>query len=109
MPRKQGCTGDSAAHGRKSVTKDRLLLEEACELFESGDRSRSIRLFQRAARMGNLEAQTNLGNIYDDGDGVRASFDKARYWYPVHKGDKPLKPTPGADLPESCEDPALGE
>jgi TPR repeat protein len=31
--------------------------------------------------MGNLEAQTNLGNIYDDGDGVRASFDKARYWY----------------------------
>jgi hypothetical protein len=29
--------------------------------------------------------------------------------YLVHKGDKALKPYPGADLPGSCEDPALGE
>jgi hypothetical protein len=29
--------------------------------------------------------------------------------YPVHKDDKALKPYPGADLPLSCGDPALGE
>lgn len=63
------------------MTEERRLLEEACELFEAGDRSRSIRLFQRAAEMGSPEAQTNLANLYDAGDGVRESFDKARYWY----------------------------
>jgi TPR repeat protein len=59
----------------------RELLEEACELFEAGDRSRSIKLFLKAATKGSREAQVNIGNIYDDGDGVVPNFDKARYWY----------------------------
>jgi TPR repeat protein len=59
----------------------REVLEEACELFEAGDRSRSIKLFLEAAENGSREAQVNIGNIYDDGDGVTRSFDKARYWY----------------------------
>lgn len=63
---------------RQSV---REVLEEACELFEAGDRSRSIKLFLKAAEKGSREAQVNIGNIYDDGDGVTRSFDKARYWY----------------------------
>ncbi|UPG89985.1 sel1 repeat family protein [Luteibacter aegosomaticola] len=57
------------------------LLEEACELFEAGERSRSIELFHQAADLGSLEAQVNLGNIYDDGDGVTADFEKARKLY----------------------------
>lgn len=31
--------------------------------------------------MGSLEAQVNLANLYDEGDGLKESFDKARYWY----------------------------
>ena len=59
----------------------REILEQACELFEAGDRSKSIQLFLKAAVKGSREAQVNIGNIYDDGDGVARSFDKARNWY----------------------------
>jgi hypothetical protein len=59
----------------------RKLLEQACDLYESGERSRSIKLFLEAAAQGNCEAQVNLANIYDEGDDVKADFDKARYWY----------------------------
>jgi TPR repeat protein len=31
--------------------------------------------------MGSPEAQTNLANLYDAGDGVKENFDTARYWY----------------------------
>jgi uncharacterized protein len=54
---------------------------EGSELFEAGERSRSLKLFRRAADMGSIEAQTMLGNIYDEGDGVKESFATARYWY----------------------------
>ena len=64
-----------------SVSNPRQWLEEACALFEAGDRTRSIELFQKAASEGNPQAQVNLANIYDDGDGVPRDFDKARYWY----------------------------
>ncbi|GLQ99729.1 hypothetical protein GCM10007863_41490 [Dyella mobilis] len=57
------------------------MLEEACDLFESGERTRSVKLFLRAAKLGSPEAQVNLANLYDEGDGVRADFDKARHWY----------------------------
>ena len=70
---------------RSSVASEerrvRQVLEEACELFESGNRSKAAKLFFKAAVGGSLEAQVNLGNIYGDGDGVTRSFDTARYWY----------------------------
>jgi TPR repeat protein len=69
----------------KSFTKpaaaSRKSLEEACELFEAGDRKRSVRLFLKAASEGVPEAQINLANIYDEGDGVKRDFARARYWY----------------------------
>lgn len=65
----------------KSAPSPRQWLEEACELFESGERNRSIRLFLKAASEGVPEAQVNLANIYDEGDGVKRNFEKARYWY----------------------------
>jgi TPR repeat protein len=65
----------------EAIKSVRRMLERACELFESGERRRSIKLFLKAASMGNVEAQVNLANIYDDGDGVRSDFNKARRWY----------------------------
>jgi TPR repeat protein len=59
----------------------RRWLEEACELFEAGERIRSVALFTKAAEAGIPEAQVNLANLYDEGDGVETDFGKARYWY----------------------------
>ena len=59
----------------------RQLLEAACELFESGDTSAAVAMFMRAAKLGSLEAQVNLGNAYADGQGVKVNFNIARHWY----------------------------
>ena len=59
----------------------RKVLEAACDLYESGERRRSIKLFKLAAADGVIEAQINLANIYDTGDGVKRDFEAARYWY----------------------------
>lgn len=59
----------------------RKVLEAACDLYESGERRRSIKLFKQAAADGVTEAQVNLANIYDAGDGVKRDFEAARYWY----------------------------
>ncbi|MGO4703926.1 tetratricopeptide repeat protein [Dyella sp. 2RAB6] len=59
----------------------REMLETACDLYETGERHRSMQLFKRAAIAGVIEAQVNLANVYDAGDGVRRNFETARYWY----------------------------
>lgn len=59
----------------------RKALEMACDLYESGDRRRALRLFKQAATAGVIQAQVNLANIYDAGDGVGSDFQLARYWY----------------------------
>jgi TPR repeat protein len=79
MMKKSKNTTSAVSAGLKSEA--RKLLEEACDLFESGERSKSIKLFLRAAKEGSCEAQVNIANIYDEGGGVKVSFDKARYWY----------------------------
>lgn len=59
----------------------RTVLEAACDHYEAGQRSRAAKLFKQAAAAGVIEAQVNLANIYDAGDGVRSDFQAARYWY----------------------------
>lgn len=59
----------------------RQLLEAGGELLESGDTSAAVSIFIRAAKLGSLEAQVNLRNAYADGQGVKANFNIARYWY----------------------------
>lgn len=59
----------------------REVLEVACDLYEAGELRRSAKLFKRAAIAGVIEAQVNLANVYDAGDGVRSDFPAARYWY----------------------------
>jgi TPR repeat protein len=67
---------------KSEIAKEaRQLLESACELFESGERKKAVKVFLKAASMGSTEAQVNVANIYDDGDGVKSDFVKARYWY----------------------------
>lgn len=59
----------------------RAFLEAACILYDANERKESIQMFLKAASLGSLEAQVNLANIYDDGDGVHVNLGKARYWY----------------------------
>lgn len=61
--------------------RGRSLLERACDAYEDGDLTAAIPLFQRAARLGNPHAQVNLGNLYDDGEGVHKSFPSAVHYY----------------------------
>lgn len=67
--------------GNPDEVLPRRWLEEACELFETGERERSVALFKKASAAGVVEAQVNLANLYDEGDGVEMDFGKARYWY----------------------------
>ena len=72
------------ARSNKTASRQRdprVVLEAACDLYEAGQRSRAAKLFKRAAAAGVIEAQVNLANIYDAGDGVRSDFQAARYWY----------------------------
>ena len=62
-------------------TRGRFLLERACDAYEAGDLATAFQLFQQAARAGNPNAQVNLGNLYDAGEGVEVSFESAVQWY----------------------------
>ena len=44
------------------------------------DKMRAVDLFQRAAAKGNLDAQYNLGVMYEKGQGVRKDYKKAMKW-----------------------------
>jgi TPR repeat protein len=57
------------------------LHEQACEIYEAGELAESAALFKKAARMGQVNAQINLANMYDEGQGVAQDFARARYWY----------------------------
>ena len=59
----------------------RRLLESACNLFELGDHKKAIKVFLKAAALGSVEAQINIANVYNEGDGIKSDFDQARYWY----------------------------
>jgi TPR repeat protein len=48
----------------------RVLLEDACEAYESGDLNTAVRYFRRSATLGSAEAKVNLGNLYSTGEGV---------------------------------------
>jgi TPR repeat protein len=62
-------------------TLARRLLEDACDLYEQGLLRKAAAVFQKAARLGDPYAQTNLANLYDSGKGVRLNQPRARYWY----------------------------
>jgi len=60
----------------------RATLEAGCHAYEDGHVARAARLFLKAARLGSVEAQVNLGNILAAGTRSAApDFDGARFWY----------------------------
>ena len=42
---------------------------------------KAFELYQKAANLGNGNAQYNLALIYESGNGIEKNIDKAIYWY----------------------------
>ncbi len=57
------------------------LFEKASEEWEAGNLRRAFDLFQRAAELGDASSQNNLGYFFDEGIGVNANKEKAKFWY----------------------------
>ena len=45
------------------------------------DAEKAFELCEKAAELGNVEAQLRMGFYYDDDDFIRPNFEKALYWY----------------------------
>lgn len=41
----------------------------------------AFKLYEKAARLGNVDAQLAVGDFYYDGTEVQRSYSKAKYWY----------------------------
>ena len=41
----------------------------------------ALKLYQKAATLGNIEAQYNLAFMYENGKGIERDMDQAIYWY----------------------------
>jgi TPR repeat protein len=66
-----------------AAQKGRDALEEACDLYEQGDFKNALAKFREAAVQGSLQAQINLGNMFDAGEGVEKNFAAAVRCYKV--------------------------
>lgn len=66
---------------KKTVPKNRVELEYGCDLYEQGQFQEAFLAFQRSAKRGNPEAQVNLANLYDAGEGVEQDRKQAAHWY----------------------------
>ena len=58
----------------------RSFLESACYLVDLGDIKQSISLLKRAASLGSIEAQVNLGVALAFGTGVKVDLKMSRMW-----------------------------
>ena len=56
-------------------------LEEAWAAYEHGDYATALRLWRPLAAQGNAFAQSNLGFMYDSGQGVQQDYGEAAKWY----------------------------
>ena len=64
---------------RKSKTDD--LFIRAAKQADEGNLKSAFRLYLAAAKAGDSSCQINLGNLYDEGSGVRRNRSAAKYWY----------------------------
>ena len=55
--------------------------EDATAANKRGDYATALKTFQSLAAKGNAEAQTNLGMLYANGQGVPRDYTKAREWF----------------------------
>jgi len=66
---------------KNAQPQNRVYLEQGCDLYEQGKPHEAFFAFQCAAKLGNPQAQVNLGNLYDAGEGVEQDRKRAAYWY----------------------------
>jgi TPR repeat protein len=52
-----------------------------CNFLDNGDIDNAMKCFILAAEQGNMSAQSQLGDMYDNGKWVEASLDEAIKWY----------------------------
>lgn len=55
-------------------------LNQACEYYEKEDFKQAAQWFRKAAEQGSAQAQSNLGVMYADGEGVDQNMDEAIRW-----------------------------
>ena len=60
---------------------DRVELEAGCDFAEKEIFDKAFEHFLISAKLGNVLAQVNLANLYDDGKGCDQDFKQAVYWY----------------------------
>jgi TPR repeat protein len=56
-------------------------LEDASAAYEKGDFATALSLLRPMADQGNADAQTGLGWMYEDGEGVPQDYGQAIAWY----------------------------
>ena len=56
-------------------------LEDGFAAVQKGDFATALRLWKPLAEQGNASAQTNLGVMYDNGQGVAQDYKTAVKWY----------------------------
>jgi len=64
----------------RSEQMARSFLESACYLVDLGEAKQSISLLKRAASMGNVQAQVNLGVALAFGTGIKIDLEESRRW-----------------------------
>jgi len=57
------------------------LVHDGMRAYNNGNYQEAKKLWEKAANQGNAEAQTNLGNMYHNGQGVRQDYQEAVKWY----------------------------
>ena len=62
----------------KNSTDD---FEHACDVFEREDYKTAYKLFLSLANKDDADAQVILGNMFEDGLGVKQNYKKAIKWY----------------------------
>jgi TPR repeat protein len=68
--------------GGSSSSEDMVaLLSEGFQAYNAGNYAKAVELFRKAAEQGNMNAQYNLGNCYENGNGVPQDYKKAAEWY----------------------------
>ncbi|GHV54473.1 hypothetical protein FACS1894216_14570 [Synergistales bacterium] len=57
------------------------IFKEAKSYRQRGDHKRAIELYEEAAALGHADAMSDLGFMYESGEGVRKDFNAAVQWY----------------------------
>ena len=77
------CATSKECNDRTSFTQTQHVetLEDAINAYEKGDYKTAVHIFTKLAKQGSAEAQFHLGVCYENGLGVKQSYEEAVKWY----------------------------